>query len=83
MDQDLKLAVLAHLHELSVAANRMLASIDAKVEGVTTETVEVNVMALHTLRIIIAGQDAVLRKMTEASANQDDKLEELLARLKK
>lgn len=80
---DPKLKTLAALHEISSDAQRMIESIDRKVEGVTDETITVNVDALRTIRMILFAQRYALNEFVEHQAEMDDFVENAIEQLKK
>jgi hypothetical protein len=78
---DPKLNTLAALHQLNSDATRVIESIDKKVEGVTDTTIEVNVEALRTIRMILFGQRYALQQLVEHQAEMDDIVEKAIANL--
>lgn len=79
--EDPRLKTLAAIHELTADAQRMIDSIDRKVEGATDTTIEVNVEALRTIRMILFGQRYALQQLVEHQAEMDDAIEKAIAKL--
>jgi len=78
MTHEEKLAALTNLHLLDSAAREMLTAIDEKLEGVETDTVEVNVRALKLLQLIMSVQRQTLSDLVERTLQTSDDLEVLM-----
>lgn len=80
---DPKLKTIAALHEIISDAQEAIEKIDSKLEGVTDETIEVNVEGLRRIRMILFAQRYALSELVQHQAEIDDMVEQALAKLTK
>ena len=80
---DPKLKTIAALHEIISDAQEAIEKIDSKLEGVTDETIEVNVEGLYRIRMILFAQRYALSELVQHQAEIDDMVEQAIAKLTK